>query len=208
MTDEEDIPSCRFCLNSKETPRNILLSPCECKGSIRYVHVACLNRWRHMDPNKNAVQCLLCLTDYNLPYESDLENLPSEKTWSVLALRYPIFLYGIIHYIWIFHQHYRIEKRTLVYEYSSPVSLLIPYQFIFQSTYFILFVREWKVKHKKKYFSLWVSPTGVLLISLHVLSLFYFLQENYLMTLPLLMVFTLYYRYHKLILLNINNGIN
>ena len=39
--DEEGKPTCRFCHNSGD-----LVEPCDCKGSSRYVHLACLQQWQ------------------------------------------------------------------------------------------------------------------------------------------------------------------
>lgn len=37
---------CRICLNNESTEENpIISSPCRCSGSIRYVHLKCLQKW-------------------------------------------------------------------------------------------------------------------------------------------------------------------
>ncbi len=59
---------CRFCWETSNTKKNPLIEPCECSGSIRFIHERCLNRWRYMDPGKNAEKCLLCLSPYNLRF--------------------------------------------------------------------------------------------------------------------------------------------
>ena len=38
-------PICRICFEPAEEANNALLSPCNCAGSLRYIHVACLRRW-------------------------------------------------------------------------------------------------------------------------------------------------------------------
>lgn len=46
---------------------NPLIRPCKCKGSMMYVHVNCLNRWRVMSPRKKSyLSCDLCGYRYNL----------------------------------------------------------------------------------------------------------------------------------------------
>jgi len=37
-------PLCRICMGDASEGK--LFSPCLCKGSMRYVHVECLQRWR------------------------------------------------------------------------------------------------------------------------------------------------------------------
>ncbi|KAI8374756.1 uncharacterized protein BYT42DRAFT_577543 [Radiomyces spectabilis] len=47
--------------------KNPLIRPCKCKGSMSYVHVKCLNRWRTMSPRKESfVACDLCGYHYNI----------------------------------------------------------------------------------------------------------------------------------------------
>ena len=38
-------PVCRICFEPGEDNHNVLLSPCICSGSLRYIHVECLRRW-------------------------------------------------------------------------------------------------------------------------------------------------------------------
>ncbi len=202
---ESDKPSCRFCLSTKQLGKNKLITPCECRGSIEFVHIQCLNRWRHMDPARNGQKCLLCMTDYNLPDGNQLEELPYENTWCNVSLRFPVLLYGAVHYVWVFHIQY-LHSDPFGRSYQRQIHyLLIPYQFIFQVLYFILFIAQWRVKNKKKYFSLFFSPMGFFIMSLHVISVLYFLNEMYIMTLPLFMILGLYYKLHKSVLLQINN---
>ena len=37
--------TCRICLDD-ETDRSLVLAPCSCAGSQKWVHRACLDRWR------------------------------------------------------------------------------------------------------------------------------------------------------------------
>ncbi|KAI8096990.1 uncharacterized protein BX664DRAFT_383350 [Halteromyces radiatus] len=47
--------------------QNPLIRPCRCKGSMLYVHVACLNRWRMLSPRASSyVACDLCGYEYNI----------------------------------------------------------------------------------------------------------------------------------------------
>jgi hypothetical protein len=40
-------PVCRICFEPSDDNGNLLLSPCSCAGSLRYIHVECLRRWLH-----------------------------------------------------------------------------------------------------------------------------------------------------------------
>ena len=60
---EDDIPEeervCRICFCGEEAGR--LLAPCRCRGSVRYVHAACLNEWRAASANpRSFYQCDQC----------------------------------------------------------------------------------------------------------------------------------------------------
>jgi hypothetical protein len=41
---EEGPKACKICFGESEED-NCLISPCDCSGSVRYVHLACLQRW-------------------------------------------------------------------------------------------------------------------------------------------------------------------
>jgi len=57
---------CRICLDGEEPSLGRLIKPCKCNGSIRYVHVVCLNRWRHASPSRSAFfQCPQCRYKYH-----------------------------------------------------------------------------------------------------------------------------------------------
>jgi hypothetical protein len=63
--EEEDERQCRICFTGEESGR--LFSPCRCRGSVRWVHVRCLNNWRTMSANPRAFyQCNQCGYEYNL----------------------------------------------------------------------------------------------------------------------------------------------
>ncbi|TFK30343.1 hypothetical protein FA15DRAFT_662285 [Coprinopsis marcescibilis] len=51
-----DEKQCRICLDgvSAEPELGRLISPCQCKGSIRYVHLKCLHQWRQSSSSQSA----------------------------------------------------------------------------------------------------------------------------------------------------------
>ena len=42
-----DQPICRICLSEEEQPDHLLISPCKCGGSMRYIGLSCLKSWLH-----------------------------------------------------------------------------------------------------------------------------------------------------------------
>ena len=50
MIDNEK--SCRICLETDETPKNPLICPCKCIGSVRFIHLDCIKAW--LDSKKQS----------------------------------------------------------------------------------------------------------------------------------------------------------
>ena len=68
---QSNCSSCRFCLSETFTPDNPLLNPCNCSGSMKYIHLKCLQTWvnsrLHLDKKNGIVSivwqglsCELC----------------------------------------------------------------------------------------------------------------------------------------------------
>ena len=64
---------CRFCLDDvcsleiDDVPDpHHFVSPCKCSGSQKYVHRACLEKWRRYGDNSAFSKCLVCNTQYKL----------------------------------------------------------------------------------------------------------------------------------------------
>ncbi|KAF8807323.1 hypothetical protein BYT27DRAFT_7138009 [Phlegmacium glaucopus] len=58
---------CRICLDGPESEPELgrLIRPCLCKGSISYVHLKCLHRWRSISASKSAFfACPQCHYQY------------------------------------------------------------------------------------------------------------------------------------------------
>ena len=54
-------PACRICL---EETHPLLESPCVCSGTQRWVHRACLRRWRMSAGEQRLVECEVCRSQY------------------------------------------------------------------------------------------------------------------------------------------------
>ena len=63
-TEENTEASNPFGIISKEKKQiNPLLSPCDCKGSIQYIHKQCLKKWVNKSHQTN-IKCSICKSDY------------------------------------------------------------------------------------------------------------------------------------------------
>ncbi|CEP03387.1 hypothetical protein PBRA_003147 [Plasmodiophora brassicae] len=73
---------CRICHDAEETKESgRLFSPCKCAGTMKHVHVTCLNEWRRMSSNPQSFyQCDQCLYRYSLHRATWALWLMSEST--------------------------------------------------------------------------------------------------------------------------------
>lgn len=55
--------TCRICL--EEDTKENMISPCKCKGTMKYVHEECLNKWR-IRSERSYYMCNECKSFYNL----------------------------------------------------------------------------------------------------------------------------------------------
>ncbi len=63
--------SCRYCWENDDN----LLSPCRCKGHIKYVHKKCLLKWidSKRENFNNSYECEICKTRYNIKSGKNLK---------------------------------------------------------------------------------------------------------------------------------------
>ena len=195
MTQEASV--CRFCLESKETPKNPLLEPCECRGSIRFVHERCLNHWRRINPLRNSVICLLCFTPYKDLRDQYIEMLPDETKLIVLFVRFPLVLFLLVNYVGILHY-------SFLFAYRERDSFFEMYQYIFQLVYLFLFKILWRVNDKKAYWKAWQRPTPFFFFACHLFANYLVHEHHYIAIVPLNISLTFYWHQHKQILMELN----
>ena len=79
--------SCRICLSEYPEPGNPFFSPCNCAGTMKYVHVKCLNKWLksklHVKTTGHAtsiywknLECELCKKQFPSSVQSILNLSP------------------------------------------------------------------------------------------------------------------------------------
>lgn len=62
-----------------------LIAPCECRGTMRYVHRDCLNQWRSASPRSDSfTRCEQCFASYKF-----------KNTWITALLVNPITIYAL-----------------------------------------------------------------------------------------------------------------
>ncbi|KAE8751979.1 hypothetical protein FOCC_FOCC001142, partial [Frankliniella occidentalis] len=67
---------CRICQNSSSLER--LISPCNCKGSLAYVHLSCLERWLNQS---GRTYCELCQYQFSAVQTQRYSCLQSLRIW-------------------------------------------------------------------------------------------------------------------------------
>ena len=94
----EDEPVCRICFGGSEMGQ--LVSPCLCSGSMRFVHLDCLTRWRTMSTNPMShMQCEQCLYKYSFRramYASVLRSALVLHVITLLLLGLVLLLFALL----------------------------------------------------------------------------------------------------------------
>ena len=194
MTQEPSV--CRFCLESNNTKRNPLIDPCQCRGSLQFVHERCLNKWRRINPNRNAEVCLICLSPYHLKQLLLLEHIPDEYRISLFFLRFPILPCFTANYVLIVQMS--LDKK------KSFFDLFEPYQYAFQIFYLFLFFLEWKVRNSRLYWRHWKNLSCAYLLFLYLVCNLLLHQGVYIMIAPINFFLGMFWERHLQILRRIN----
>ena len=86
--------SCRICLEEDKT----FISPCLCKGTMKYVHPVCLNQWRKH--SLHPLSCENCHFKYKIQYYT----IPFLYTLFILTL-------SILFYLLLLHGCYTLGEN-------------------------------------------------------------------------------------------------
>ena len=102
MEDRLVEPICRFCHIKYEDERDPFISPCECTGSVEFVHQNCLRAWRRTTEYPEHRQyCQLCLTEYDIERRWPLETIPEDdRTGAWFFLSKPYIFILILQFIY------------------------------------------------------------------------------------------------------------
>ena len=100
--DDNDEKCCRVCFSNNEN--DILLGrlfrPCRCTGTMKYIHVGCLNQWRALAPRERSYyQCDQCQYQYNVErakWTEIIENKNTTIAISSILLMIAILIVGLI----------------------------------------------------------------------------------------------------------------
>ncbi len=74
-------PACRDC-GGESTADNILICPCQCTDSNKYVHVSCLNKSRaNVSDPRNMYMCFWCNTEYKMHLNTPKNDTDRGLVW-------------------------------------------------------------------------------------------------------------------------------
>lgn len=156
-----EVPTCRFCLDEANTPRNPLISPCRCIGSVKFVHELCLLRWRAIAPLAIADICQMCRVPYITHYLS-FETLPNENGFRYQLLICPyIVTFGLKYLCFMFSGLYGKN-------YGHAIELIHYHQVFFHMTYAFLFFQKAKIQNTSQYRIQFLKGFRICIIFFHL----------------------------------------
>tara|TARA_B100001142_G_scaffold240336_2_gene239154 strand:+ start:1354 stop:2388 length:1035 start_codon:yes stop_codon:yes gene_type:complete len=93
---------CRICYEG-EKHNNELIHPCLCKGTQKYIHIKCIQEWRHVNLNNPEKRdyCEICKYHYAIKEKKDYLKfiIPNDVVINTL---YFIFFILISTFVWLF----------------------------------------------------------------------------------------------------------
>ena len=151
---EQEPRLCRICY--EENPP--LLQPCKCKGTIGYVHEACVIHWLTAADLGADVppRCELCRTPYNVAYKNEFERI-----FDIMGEDYYVHmcpLYNSIFAYFLVQLFVPGGSFILEYERQEMVHrLFVPVQYTLFFLYAAIFFRKAQIKNWRRY---WVYLVG------------------------------------------------
>ena len=185
---------CRFCL---EIDEQALISPCKCRGSVKYIHAECRRKWVIVNDTiqEDRLLCSIC----KAPLYENLETLfvqPEQNNLSSVIIFNPFQSALVIYFI---------LPRFNLYPSSSIQNTLFSSHVFIQCFYTLLYLLHARVKNLRLYGRVVLYRRSYIHVLFHALFLYYFFKDtNILMGLASNMSLAVYLKEHNEILSNIN----
>ena len=163
---------CRICLDNNDIKNFIV--PCECNGTIKYVHRECLNKWRY-SYNSNYQRyttCGTCNSLYDIKYKSySYISLVCYGIWDmcVLTLRLHIL------YMCLGCLSYTFGYRSILNSDNKYMIMYVNGIFITQLCIFIIYIRRMGLNYQVNNIDSYV----LFIIGIFIMS-FIFIYYDYL----------------------------
>jgi E3 ubiquitin-protein ligase DOA10 len=180
---------CRICFdNDTDEKKNPLLSPCSCKGSQKYVHRECLEKWLKVEPIK-GLDCSVCKEPLatSTVYE---QVIPRGSRVSIVL--YPhVFL---------------ISESVLAFTVCESFYDYCMIHWFYCILYLGLFYEYFHVKNKMLYFKRWLDEKTLTLFSAHLFILSCWLLNPYIVVFLNSCMLNIYVHHHFFILDEMNKS--
>ncbi|CEM22827.1 unnamed protein product [Vitrella brassicaformis CCMP3155] len=109
-TGASESPTCWICYSNDE--EHDLISPCECKGSIGWVHQECLRKWLASRPlSRREFRCSNCGQHYRytitrkggqpIPWKHVLFEADREVVWGVIQRVAGCIILALVHFLYV-----------------------------------------------------------------------------------------------------------
>ncbi|CAD8057871.1 unnamed protein product [Paramecium sonneborni] len=82
--EQQEIKSCRICLETEQDNDKPIIHPCKCKGSVGQVHEECLKTWIVTQNKQLFTQCEICKMEYQIEFNSRKVCIPRKACKSNL----------------------------------------------------------------------------------------------------------------------------
>ncbi len=139
-------PECKFCL--EEDKQNNLISPCKCDGSLKYVHLKCLEKYHE---KRYLEKCEICNDDFN--YQTKLN---VEKFTSIYIIYLVCILNNFFTTLLIFDLDFSISLFFIGY------SILYNYFFIKNKLFEINIYKNKRISQPNKYLTFYNNLNKIL----------------------------------------------
>lgn len=154
-------PVCRFCLE----PDPPLFQPCNCKGSVAWLHEACLRQWVQVAPPDQRARCQLCLARFRNCIIPTFEVMPDADhiLSRFLAFPYPALL--VCYYLAMVRASMMPSGLTLAGEVVQAINL--DAQILYQAAYFAAFILQMRVANPLLYIQTLLTQGVLRTVLLH-----------------------------------------
>ncbi|KAL4070879.1 hypothetical protein J3A83DRAFT_4373062 [Scleroderma citrinum] len=118
--------TCRICFDGEDETQGRLIKPCLCTGSISYVHVKCLQRWRTQSTGDNAFyRCPQCKFHYRFARTKAVGLATNPVVVGILSSFLFTILVMLSSFITTYFLNYIEEQPTFgsMYFFISPIDV-------------------------------------------------------------------------------------
>jgi hypothetical protein len=173
-----DNNSCRICLDNENLFSNPLISPCLCKGSMKYIHRECLNSWRKSN-NKAYYMCDICKYEYKFMRTTIANILRNELVIHIITLFTFIIISSLIGLFINRYHNIRLSTISSYFVYNLIMGSMIMGMFGFMTLFISMVINlPWYVYNSIRPPSTKNYNNGMIIIMI-IIGIGYVLYNTY-----------------------------